>query len=45
LNINDGSFAARIRLDGGAIVGTPVGLDDGLLVQTRGGELYSLTLK
>jgi outer membrane protein assembly factor BamB len=45
LNIDDGSFSARIRLDGSAIVGTPVGLNGGLLVQTHGGELYSLTLK
>lgn len=45
LNLNDGSLAARIELDGGAIEATPMGLDDGLLVQTRGGEMYSLTLK
>lgn len=45
LNIDDGSFAARIRLDGGAIVATPIGMDDGLLVRTRGGELYSLSIK
>ncbi len=45
LNIDDGSFAARIKLDGGAIVAAPIELDDGLLVQTRGGELYSLSIK
>jgi hypothetical protein len=45
LNIDDGSFAARIKLDGGAIVATPMEMDDGLLVRTRGGELYSLSIK
>jgi outer membrane protein assembly factor BamB len=45
LNIDDGSFAARIKLDGGAIVATPIEMDDGLLVRTRGGELYSLSIK
>lgn len=45
LNLDDGSFAARIKLDGGAIVSAPVPLDDGLLVQTSGGELYSLSVK
>ncbi len=45
LNIDDGSFAARIKLDGGAIVASPMEMDGGMLVRTRGGELYSLTLK
>jgi outer membrane protein assembly factor BamB len=45
LNIDDGSFAARIKLDGGAIVAAPKEMDDGMLVQTRGGELYSLSIK
>ena len=45
LNLDDGSFAARIKLDGGAIVSAPVPLDDGLLVQTSGGELFSLSVK
>ena len=45
LNLDDGSFAARIKLDGGAIVATPIEMDDGLLVRTRGGELYSLSIK
>lgn len=45
LNIDDGSFAARIKLDGGAIVATPMEMDDGMLVRTRGGELYSLSIK
>ena len=45
LNREDGGMAARIKLDGGAIQSEPVPLDSGLLVQTRGGELYSLSIK
>ena len=45
LSREDGSFAARIKLDGGAIKATLLQLDSGLLVQTSGGELYSLTLQ
>ena len=45
LSRDDGSFAARIKLDGGAIRGAPLQLDDGLLVQTRGGDMYSLSIK
>jgi len=41
----DGSMAARIKLDGGAIQAEPIPLDSGLLVQTRGGDLYSLSIK
>jgi len=44
MNREDGSFAARIKLDGSAIQAAPVGLDDGLLVQTRGGGLYALSI-
>jgi outer membrane protein assembly factor BamB len=44
LNREDGSFAARIKLDGSAIQAAPIGLDDGLLVQTRDGGLYSLSI-
>jgi outer membrane protein assembly factor BamB len=44
LNRDDGSFVARIQLDGGAIKVAPLELDDGVLVQTRGGELYSLSI-
>ena len=39
----DGSFAARIKLEGGPVNTAPLELDDGLLVQTRG-DLYSLSL-
>jgi len=45
LNREDGSFAARIKLDGSAIQAAPIGLDDGLLVQTRDGGLYSLSIR
>jgi outer membrane protein assembly factor BamB len=45
LNREDGKFAARVKLDGGAIVATPLEMDGGLLVQTRGGDLYSLSIK
>lgn len=44
MNREDGSFAARIKLDGSTIQAAPVGLDNGLLVQTRGGGLYSLSI-
>lgn len=44
LNREDGHFVARMKLDGSPILGAPLELDDGLLVQTRNGGLYSLTL-
>ncbi len=44
LSREDGGFAARIKLDGSGIKTAPVGLDDGLLVLTRGGGLYSLSI-
>jgi outer membrane protein assembly factor BamB len=45
LNREDGNFVARLKLEGGAIMTAPVELDGGLLVQTRGGEMYSLSIK
>lgn len=45
LSRDDGSFAARIKLGGGAIGAEILQRDDGLLVQTRGGDVYSLLLK
>ena len=45
LNREDGGMAARIKLDGGAIQAEPLRLDGGLLVQTRGGDMYSLAIK
>jgi outer membrane protein assembly factor BamB len=44
LSREDGSFAARFKTDGGAIVTTPDELDGGLLVQTSSGGLYSLAI-
>lgn len=44
LKREDGSLAARIKTDGSPILGAPIGLDGGLLVQTRNGGLYSVTL-
>jgi len=45
LKREDGSLAARIRLDGGSIRSEPIPLDGGLLVQTNDGELYSLSIE
>ena len=45
LKREDGNFAARIELEGGAIAAAPIELDDGLLVQTRGGDIYSLSIR
>lgn len=44
LSREDGSFAARLKTDGSAILAEPVEFDKGLLVQTRAGGLYSLAL-
>jgi outer membrane protein assembly factor BamB len=44
INRENGSFAARIKLDGGPIQADLIELDGGLLVQTRSGGLYSLSL-
>ena len=40
----DGHLVARIKLDGSPITIAPQELDDGLLVQTHKGSLYSITL-
>lgn len=45
LNREDGSMAARTKLEGGALRSSPIRLDGGLLVQTRDGTLYSLSVK
>jgi len=45
LSREDGRFVARIKLDGSAIQIAPVEMDDGLLVQTRNGAVYSLSIK
>lgn len=44
LSRDDGRFVARTKLDG-AVQAAPVQMDDGMLVQTRNGALYSLSIK
>lgn len=44
MNREDGSFVARVKLDGSAIQAPPLGMDGGLLVQTRDGGLYSVRI-
>ena len=44
LSREDGRLVARIKLDGGTIKAAILPLEGGLLVQTRGGELYSLSI-
>lgn len=40
----DGQLMARLQTDGSEIISTPIALEDGLLVQTSKGELYSLVI-
>ncbi len=44
LNRDDGSFTGRFRTDGGSIVAAPIELDEGMLVQTSNGGLYSVVV-
>lgn len=44
LKSEDGSFVARQKTDGSAIVVSPVTLGEGALVQTSDGDLYSITV-
>jgi len=44
LRSEDGGFAARIKLEDVAIKIAPIELNDGLLVQTSSGNLYSLSI-
>ncbi|KAF0204932.1 MAG: outer membrane assembly lipoprotein [Gallionellaceae bacterium] len=44
LNRDDGSFAARFMTDGSTIRSAPVATDDGFVVQTSGGGLYSIVI-
>jgi len=41
----DGHFVARIKLDGGSIKARMLPLDEGLLLQTSDGDVYSLSIK
>jgi outer membrane protein assembly factor BamB len=45
LNREDGSMAARIQLESGAIQLPPIEMDGGLLVQACSGSIYSLSLQ
>ena len=45
LKIEDGSFAARIGTDGGAIAAAPIRVDDKVLVQTRKGGVYAIKVR
>ncbi len=45
LNREDGNYVARVQLDGGAIRTAPIQMDDGLLVQTQSGDLYSVSVR
>ena len=45
LNRNDGGFAARVATDGSAIRLPPVAMRDSVLVQTRNGGLYNITIR
>ena len=45
LKFEDGSFAARIATDGGGIAAAPKLVGDKVLVQTRKGGLYAISVK
>lgn len=45
LNRDDGRIVGRIKLDGSAIDAPILRVDEGILVQTRDGDLYSLSIQ
>jgi len=45
LSRDDGSFAARVATDGSPIIAPPIALNEGILVQTRKGGLFALTIQ
>ena len=45
LSRDDGAFVARTKLKGGAIKATILKLGDGFLLQTLGGDMYSMLIK
>jgi outer membrane protein assembly factor BamB len=45
LNQDSGAFVGRIATDGSPIVGSPVALSGGFLIQTSGGNLYALSTR
>ena len=42
---DDGSFAARIATDGSPIIAPPIAFNEGILVQTRKGGVFALTVQ
>ena len=44
LKFEDGSFAARVATDGGGIAAAPKLIDDKVLVQTRRGGVYAISI-
>ena len=44
LKFEDGSFAARVATDGGGIAAAPKLIDDKVLVQTRRGGVYAISM-
>ena len=45
LSSDDGSFVARVATDGSAIIAPPVVITDGILVQTRNGGVFAITIQ
>ncbi len=45
LSREDGAFAARIATDGSPIIAQPVALEGGVLVQTRNGGVFAITVQ
>jgi outer membrane protein assembly factor BamB len=45
LNREDGTFAARLATDGSAVMADPLPLPGGMLVQTRNGGLFALSIR
>ncbi len=45
LNLDDGSFAARLETDGSPVFAPPVPLGDNIVVQTRSGGLYAVAVR
>jgi outer membrane protein assembly factor BamB len=45
LKFEDGSFAARLATDGGSIAAAPKLIGDKVLVQTRKGGVYAISIK
>ena len=42
---DDGSFVARVATDGSAVIASPVAINDGILVQTRNGGVFAISIQ